>query len=293
MALLLSETILKKQQRLYTILQEHAPLLIAYSGGVDSAYLMAAAAECLSAEQFQGLIADSPSLPRRALADAQALAQERGWPLQVVETHELADPRYVENRMDRCFFCKAELFSVMENQAQRQGYVRLAYGENADDQRMIRPGSEAARQLQVLAPLREANLSKQEIRLLSQSLQLPTADHHAQPCLSSRILQGVPVTSHALGMVEQGEEILREAGFALRRVRHSHAPPRLPEALLQVGADEVSRLLRMKSDLLPRFRALGYGAVEVDEQGYQAPRKLSNPDEARAASLANLRVRGL
>lgn len=251
------------------ILVEHAPLLIAYSGGVDSACLLALAEQVLGGEsgRFVGIIADSPSLPRQALADAVALAKQIGAPLEVVQTAEMEDPNYASNPVNRCYFCKAELFRNMERIAGERQFAALAYGENADDPAHLRPGSQAAREFAVIAPLKAAGLTKAEIRKISRALNLPTADAPAQPCLSSRIPHGTPVTREALAMVEQGEAWVRSLGFKVFRVRHIAGDTL--RARVQIAPDEMGRLPEVQSQIEGGLKAIGYAAVEIDPQGYR------------------------
>jgi uncharacterized protein len=264
-----------KQEILRVALRSHAPLLVAYSGGVDSAYLLAEARQTLGRNDMLGIIADSPSLPRKALADALALARSLDAPLEVVPTGELHNPDYAQNPVNRCYFCKAELFANLERIAESRHFRGLAYGENADDMRQVRPGRQAAAEYQVLAPLRDAGLTKDEIRAASRALGLPTADAPAQPCLSSRIPHGTPVTADALAMVEAGEEWVRSLGFSVFRVRHivreAHGlpAPASVTARVQIAPVEMAKLEGAASRLEAGLLAVGYAAVEIDPQGYQ------------------------
>lgn len=250
-------------------LRAHAPLLIAYSGGVDSACLLALAHRTLG-ERMLGVIADSPSLPRHALADALALARQLGAPLEVIATAEMDNPDYASNPPNRCYFCKAELFANLERLARERRFAAIAYGENADDPAHLRPGSQAAREYAVLAPLRQAGLTKAEIREISRALNLPTADAPAQPCLSSRIAHGTPVTLEALGMVERGEAHLRTFGFRVFRVRHLVSGDGQPFARVQVAPEEMDRLPALRPEVETGLRAIGYRSVEIDPNGYRA-----------------------
>src|SRR5467141_3240148 len=193
--------------------------LIAYSGGVDSAFLAWAAHQSLGSDML-AVIADSPSLARAQLADATAFAGEQGIPLEIIVTDELDRPEYARNDSSRCFHCKDELFSAMEEFRARRGFESIAYGVNLDDQGDFRPGQRAAEQHRVAAPLRQAGLTKQEIRELSRAAGLRIWDKPASACLSSRIEYGREVTREALGIVEQGEDALRVLGFRQFRVRH-------------------------------------------------------------------------
>lgn len=255
-----------KERLLEEALRRHAPLMIAYSGGVDSTLLLAFAHRVLG-KGAKGIIADSPSLPRASLTEALGVARELGADVEVVATTELDDPRYAENPPDRCYFCKAELFSQMERIAGERGFTTIAYGENADDPPHLRPGSRAAREYCVIAPLKEAGLSKSDVRQLSRKLGLPTADAPAQPCLSSRIPHGTRVTRLALDFVERGEAIVRQFGFRVFRVRY--LPPEdggRPGARVQAAPDEMKRLAESKMILVAALSASGFGRVEIDPE---------------------------
>ena len=260
-----------KADVLDAILQRHAPLLIAYSGGVDSAFLLAAAHRALG-DRAVGAIADSPSLPRQALADALALAESIGARVEVVRTEELANEDYASNPMNRCYFCKAELFNRLDQMARERGFAAIAYGENADDARQVRPGLQAAQEFAVVAPLKEAGLTKAEIRALSHELNLPTADAPAQPCLSSRIPHGTPVSIEALGMIEAGEAFVRSLGFKVFRVRHHlDGTGPIPRARVQIAPAEMSaRLTGHEDELRAGLLAVGYRTVEIDPEGYRS-----------------------
>ena len=259
-----------KLRQLHAQLRAHAPLVIAYSGGVDSVYLLAEAHRVLGS-QVLGVIADSASLPRQALAEALAVAEKIGAQVEVVRTDELANPDYASNPLNRCYYCKAELFTKLDALAIERGFRAIAYGENADDARQVRPGRQAAAQFSVLAPLKDAGLSKAEIRELSRELGLPTADAPAQPCLSSRIPHGTPVTVDALAMVERGEAAVRALGFRVFRVRHIVEGDDPPRARVQIAPEEMSRLPEVAGQLERDVSAAGYSAVEIDPAGYRAP----------------------
>jgi uncharacterized protein len=259
--------LLAKRAHLAELLRAHAPLLVAYSGGVDSACLLAEAQRVLG-ERVTGVIADSPSLPRKALAEALALGERIGARVDVVRTEELENPAYNQNPVNRCYFCKAELFTKLDAVACERHFAAIAYGENADDMRQVRPGRQAAAEFAVVAPLRDAGLTKAEIREISRMLDLPTAEAPAQPCLSSRIPHGTAVTRDALAMVEQGEEWVRSLGFRVFRVRHLVAAGEAPRARVQVAPAELSRLRGLELRLEQGLRAVGYGSVEIDPLGY-------------------------
>ena len=255
----------EKLAQLRAQLRAHAPLIVAYSGGVDSACLLAEAHETLGSRVL-GVIADSPSLPRQALADALALAQKIGAAVEVIRTEEFANPEYTANPVNRCYFCKAELFTKLDELAAARHFRAVAYGENADDMRQVRPGRQAAAEFSIIAPLRDAGLTKAEIRERSRQLRLPTADAPAQPCLSSRIPHGTPVTTSALTMIEQGEAFVRALGFRIFRVRHL-ADLR---ARVQIAPEEMARLPEFTMQIEGGLRAIGYAAVEIDPAGYRS-----------------------
>jgi uncharacterized protein len=258
----------EKLDQLRAQLRSHSPLVIAYSGGVDSAYLLAEAQRTLG-DGVLGVIADSPSLPRQALADALALAEQVGARVEVVRTAELDNPAYASNPVNRCYFCKAELFLRLDALAKDRGFRAIAYGENADDMQQVRPGRQAATEFSIIAPLRDAGLTKAEIRALSHELSLPTADAPAQPCLSSRIPHGTPVTIEALAMIERGEALVRSLGFRVFRVRHL-ALEKGTAARVQIAPDEMERIAAVRPELEAGLRAAGYGAVEIDPAGYRS-----------------------
>jgi len=258
-----------KEAALRRILHHHAPLLIAYSGGVDSTLLLLIAHQTLG-DQCMGIIADSASLPRASLEAALQVAGQFGVAVEVVSTGELNDERYAENPPNRCYFCKAELFARMEEVARMKNFPAIAYGENADDPAHLRPGSQAAKEYSVIAPLKQAGLTKTEVRTLSLRLGLPTADAPAQPCLSSRIPHGTRVTHEALGFVERGEAIVRQFGFKTFRVRY--LPPdsseiSRPGAKVQVAPEEMHRLDSLSTTLIAALSASGFGKIEIDPEG--------------------------
>ena len=255
----------KKRATLEAVLHAHAPLVVAYSGGVDSACLLAVAQRTLG-DRVLGVIADSPSLPRQALADALAVARGFGAAVEVVRTDELDDPRYAANPMNRCYFCKAELFQRLDALARERHFAAIAYGENADDPAHLRPGSQAAAEFAILAPLKQAGLTKADVRALSREFGLPTADAPAQPCLSSRIPHGTPVTREALALVERGEAFVRSLGFRVFRVRFLEGE----NARVQIAPDEMARLPAVRDDLARGLVQAGFGAVEIDPDGYRA-----------------------
>ena len=240
--------------------------LVAYSGGVDSAFLAWAAHQALAADML-AVIADSPSLARTHLADALAFAKEQNIPLEVIPTGELDRPEYVRNDARRCFHCKDELFTVMEQFRRERGFEAIAYGVNLDDQGEFRPGQQAAREHHVIAPLLEAGLGKREIRELARTAGLRVWDKPASACLSSRIEYGRPVTPEALSVVEQGEDALRALGFRQFRVRHHGDIVRI-----EVANDELERALNptMTAEFARIFKRLGFKFVTLDLEGFRS-----------------------
>lgn len=255
-----------KRELLVQILSGLGRTLIAYSGGVDSAYLAFAAHQALGPDML-AIIADSPSLARAQLQDAIAFGQEQGFPLRVIQTQEMERPEYVRNDSARCFHCKDELFTTMEQFAQAHGFHSIAYGVNVDDQGDFRPGQKAASRHQVAAPLLQAGLSKAEIRELARQAGLRVWDKPASACLSSRIEYGRPVTREALLAVERGEDALRSLGFRQFRVRHHGEIVRI-----EISKEEMPRALTtdMFSRFTQIFKALGFMYVAVDAEGFRS-----------------------
>jgi uncharacterized protein len=255
-----------KQQRLEDALRALGRTLVAYSGGVDSAYLAWVAHRVLR-QDLLAVIADSPSLARTQLQDALAFAQENGIPLEVIQTAEMDRPEYVRNDGRRCFHCKDELFQVMQEFAVKRGFQSIAYGVNVDDQGDFRPGQAAARQHHVAAPLLDAGLTKAEIRELARTAGLRIWDKPASACLSSRIEYGRPVTLESLSAVEQGEEALRRLGFRQCRVRHHGEIARI-----EIAKDELARALtpEMFSEFTRILKPLGFTYVTVDTEGFRS-----------------------
>lgn len=256
----------EKHELLNRRLRQMESLLVAYSGGVDSAYLAYAAYQVLGTRMLAA-IADSPSLARTELADAIAFAREQGLPLEIVVTHETESAEYIRNDSARCFYCKDELFGVLEALACSRGLAHIAFGMNVDDQHDFRPGQDAARRHRVAAPLAEANLVKAEIRELARAAGLRIWDKPAAACLSSRIEYGMPVTPEALQAVEQGEQALHALGFRQVRVRHHGETVRI-----EIGRNELPRALNLSvsDELVRTFKRLGFSYVTLDLEGYRS-----------------------
>lgn len=255
-----------KRNALDARLQQFGRTLVAYSGGVDSAFLAWAAHNAI-AENMLAVIADSPSLARSQFEDALAFAREQRIPLKVIATTELENPDYARNDANRCFHCKDELFTVMEAFRQQNGFDSIAYGVNVDDQGDFRPGQMAAREHHVAAPLLDAGLRKQEIRDLARQAGLRIWDKPASACLSSRIQYGLAVTKEALIAVERGEDALRGLGFRQFRVRHHGEIVRI-----EIAREELPRALSMEmaGELTRIFKPLGFKFVTLDLEGFRS-----------------------
>jgi uncharacterized protein len=256
----------EKRDLLYATLRELGSVMIAYSGGTDSAYLAWAAQQVLG-ENVLAVIADSPSLPRTELKAALVFTVQHNIPTSILNTTELDDPNYQRNDANRCFHCKDELFRVMELEQQARGFRHLAYGMNLDDRGEFRPGQQAAAQHLAVAPLVTAQLSKDEIRQLAREAGLELWDKAASACLSSRIEYGRPVTREALTQVEHAEEALHALGFRQVRVRHHGEIARI-----EIARSELPRALAM--EMLDRITAsllsLGFVYVTLDTRGYRS-----------------------
>ena len=256
----------EKLQRLEEQLRALGGVMVAYSGGVDSAFLAATAHRVLG-DRMLAVLADSPSLARRDLQQARSFAVGLGMPLRVIHTEELDKPEYARNDADRCFHCKTELFDGMGSLAAQLGFAHIAYGMNADDRRDYRPGQRAAEEHAVLAPLAEAELTKAEIRALAKDAGYTLWDRPAAPCLSSRVEYGRAVTREVLEQVERGEESLRQLGFREFRVRHHGdlarveiARTELPRALTMAMMDAVTAALR----------GVGFKYITLDCAGFRS-----------------------
>ncbi len=254
-----------KQQKLISVLNELRHVIVAYSGGTDSAYLAWAAHQALGSDAV-AITADSPSIPESHKRDAAEFARECGFRHEFIDTYEFDNPEYTKNDPNRCFHCKDELFNRLDEIAAERGLANIVYGVNADDLGDYRPGQNAAKIHQVKAPLVEAGLNKAEIRELSRMAGLSTWDRPAAACLSSRIPYGTPVTLENIKTVERGEEEIKTLGFRQFRVRFHGELVRI-----EIAKDEMERALTldMAQAFSAIFKPLGFHYVTIDLEGYR------------------------
>jgi uncharacterized protein len=254
-----------KQEKLFAILSGLGRVIVAYSGGTDSAYLAWAAHRVLGANAI-AITADSASIPESHKRGAEDFVRRFSIPHEYIETHEFENPDYIKNDPNRCFHCKDELFTRLEEVGRERGITHIIYGVNQDDLGDYRPGQNAAKIHEVKAPLAEARLAKAEIRELSRQAGLPTWDRPASACLSSRIPYGTPVTIENIKTVEKGEEEIKALGFRQFRVRFHGEVVRI-----EIAKDEMARALtpEMATQFTAIFKTLGFKYVTLDLEGYR------------------------
>lgn len=260
------EELAAKLQALEGRLCSLGDLMVAYSGGVDSAYLAATAHRVLG-DRMLAVLADSPSLSRRDLEQAVAFAETIGIPLQIVNTEELENPEYSRNDSSRCFHCKDELFTVMEDLRSKLGFTHIAYGMNLDDKGDFRPGQRAAAEHAVAAPLAEAGMTKSDVRSLARAAGYTLWDRPAAPCLSSRVEYGRTVTREVLEQIEHSEDAIRRLGFSEFRVRHHGDLARV-----EIARNELARALtvEMLDRITASLKQAGYHYVTLDTTGFRS-----------------------
>ncbi len=261
------DAVQEKYTSLQTDLRALGRVLVAFSGGVDSSFLLKAAADSVGKENCLAVIGVSPSLSQQQHDQARQVAEQVDAPLLEVEVLELEDPKYAANQADRCFHCKTHLLKKLRAVAQAKGFAHIVCGSNADDRSDYRPGQQAGESLGVISPLMAAELTKQDIRQLSRDLGLPTADLPASPCLSSRLAYGLQVTVERLTQVERAEALLRDLGFKEFRVRHHDKVARIechPEDLTNLIKESV------RNQVVRSFKELGFKFVTVDLQGFRS-----------------------
>jgi uncharacterized protein len=255
----------QKEQLLRRRLQSLESVIVAFSGGVDSAYVAFVAHEVLGNKAL-AVTADSPSYPATHKAEAVKFVEQFGLQHLFINTDEVADPNYRQNPANRCYYCKTELYTKLQSLAQEQGFAAICDGVNVDDLGDFRPGRQAAKEASVISPLVECGITKAEVRELSRRAGLPTWDKPASACLSSRIPYGMEVTVDKLKVIERGEDVLRALGFKVFRVRHHGDIVRL-----EFGQEELPRALTMDmaERLTQEFKALGFKYVTLDLEGYR------------------------
>lgn len=258
---------LEKFYALQKSLKSMERLIVAFSAGVDSTFLLKVAIDTLGRENVLACTGVSPSLAERELESVRDLARHIGTNLRLIETREMDNPNYVENSPRRCYHCKSELFGKLSAIAKAEGYPFVCNGANADDVGDYRPGMEAATELGVRSPLLDAALTKDEIRILSKKIGLPTWNKPALACLSSRIPYGTPVQATSLKQIDQAEAVLRERGFTICRVRHHGTLARI-----EVPADDLQRLVSepLRTEITAAFKSFGYTYVAVDLLGFRS-----------------------
>ncbi len=253
-----------KRARMEAIIAPLEQVIVAYSGGVDSTLVLKVAHQVLG-DNVLGVIADSPSVPRSELRHALEVAARIGARVRVIHTGEIDDPNYAANPVNRCYFCKSHLHDALWEIAYKEGYRAILDGTNADDVGDFRPGQDAARERGVISPLRDAGITKAEVRALARALGLPNWDKPAAACLSSRIPYGTPVTRDALRRVERAEAALHELGFRQVRVRHHETVARI-----EVPIEDLERLMHLREEVVRRVKAAGYVYVALDLQGFRS-----------------------
>ena len=257
----------EKYDLLQEIFKDFGKVVVAYSGGVDSTFLLKAAVDTLGTENVLACISAGPSEPRSQLQNAKNLAAQIGATLQTIETNELDDPQFTANKADRCFHCKSHLCQVLLDIAKEHSFENVIFGTNYDDLDDFRPGNRAMKVFGIRCPLAEAKLTKDDIRQLSRRMNLPTADMPASPCLASRISYGLEVTEKRLKQIEEAEDFLRTLGLVEFRVRHHDTIARI-----EVNPQDIEKITAepLRCQIVDKMKSLGFKFVTVDLQGFRS-----------------------